>query len=428
MQAGDTVLIKTKNQEYKGRLMPSSEEGIIVVKLGSGYNVGIRKENITESKVLEEFSELEKQEVVIPERSDLPKISILHTGGTIASRVDYRTGGVVASFTPEDLLTMVPELAEIGNFSSHLVANMWSDDLRFENLVRLTKAIEGEIEKGARGVIVGMGTDNLAVASAAVSFMLQNSPVPVLFVGSQRSSDRGSSDAGMNLICASEFIAQTDWAGVGICMHHTSEDKQCAILPGNKTYKLHSSRRDAFKAVNVDPIATVDYEGRKVTFLSEDYSKRHDGKPEVKAKMEDRVGLLKAHVHMFPEELLAYKGFKGLVIEGTGLGQMPLHTPNEDSKPNEKVREALQAVLDSGTVVVMTTQTIFGRVNMNVYSKGRDLQDMGVIPGEDMLANTALVKLAWLLGNYSEDEAKKMIRENIAGEINDRVTYSEDFA
>ncbi|MBS3096655.1 asparaginase, partial [Candidatus Woesearchaeota archaeon] len=189
---------------------------------------------------------------------------ILHTGGTIASKVDYRSGGVVAAFSPEDIVSMFPELAEIANIDSELIANMWSDDLRFPHFKLIAKVIEKKLKEGVDGIIIGMGTDNLAVASAALTFIVEQTPVPIILVGAQRSSDRGSSDAGMNLICAAEFIAKTDFAGVAICMHEHSDDKTCAVLPPTKTKKLHSSRRDAFKPVNDTIIARVDYNSRKM--------------------------------------------------------------------------------------------------------------------------------------------------------------------
>ncbi|MBI3290892.1 asparaginase, partial [Candidatus Falkowbacteria bacterium] len=263
-------------------------------------------------------------------------------------------------------------------------------------------------------------------ASAALSFIVEQSPVPIIFVGAQRSSDRGSSDAAMNLICAAEFAVKSDFGGVAICMHESASDNNCFILPGTKTYKLHSSRRDAFKAINDSPFAKIDYKTREIKYLLNNYSKRV-GKLVLKPKMEDKVGLLKIHLNMFPEQFSFFKGYKGLIIEGTGLGHTPGQVPNKESAIHKKIYPAIKELVDSGCVVVMATQCLFGGVNMNVYDKGRDLLGLGVIPGKDMLANTALVKLSWLLGNYSHEEAKKLITQNLRGEINGRLVYEEDF-
>ncbi len=424
-KTGDSVKIITKDQEFEGILMPKPEllgDNTTIIKLNSGYNIGIDNSKIKKIELIKKAESKDVKKVKLTVKKGLPTISILHTGGTIASKVDYRTGGVVAAFTPEDLIAMFPELGKIANINSELVASMWSDDLRFAHFSLLAKAIEKKVKEGSDGIIVGMGTDNLAVASAALSFIVESTPIPIIFVGAQRSSDRGSSDAAMNLICAAEFIVNTDFAGVAICMHEYTEDKSCAILSPNKTRKLHSSRRDAFKPVNDTIIARVDYSTRKIEFIKKDYFKK-DKKISliIKSKMEEKVGLLKIHVNMFPEQFAFFKDYKGLVIEGTGLGHTPGHVPNELASIHKEIFPIIKKVVDSGCTVVMTTTCLFGRTEMHVYSKGRDLMDVGVISGEDMLSETAFVKLSWLLANYPKEEVKDLIGKNLRGEINYRI-------
>ena len=425
-EAGDRVTIVTKKGTEEGILIPSFEENVVLLKLDNGYNVGFEKKDISKMTVLEKGKEKSQKSKAVMARKELPTIAILHTGGTIASKADYRTGGVTTAFSPEELLALFPELGKIANIQSELVSQMWSDDLRFAHMGLIAKAIEKYVKKGVKGIIVGIGTDNLAVAAAALSFIVEKSPVPIVLVGAQRSSDRGSSDAGMNLICAAEFVTKTDYGGVALCMHEQSDDKSCIILPACKTYKLHSSRRDAFRAVNDTPVARIDYATRNVTFLHKEYPQRAD-KLIIRPKMEEKVGLLKIHVNMFPEQFSFFKSYKGLVIEGTGLGQTPGQVPNELCAVHKKIYPALKQVIDSGCVVVMTTQCLFGGVNLNVYDKGRDLLQLGVIPGRDMLGNTALVKLSWLLGNYKREEVKKLIGQNLRGEINERLEYEKKF-
>lgn len=421
---GDRIEVVTEEKNYYG-LFVSEKENTIVLKLDNGYNVGISASNIKSSKLISAGKKMDISYKPAEVSMNLPKIAILHTGGTIASKVDYRTGAVFTSFKPEDLIGLFPELSEIAQVSSELVSNMWSDDLRFKNISLIAETAKKHIMQGAIGIIIGMGTDNLAVAAAGLAFAFQKVPVPIILVGSQRSSDRGSSDAAMNVICAAQFIIHTDFAGVAICMHDHTDDKCCVILPACKTRKLHSSRRDAFKPVNDTAIAKVDYITHKIEFIKKEYHKKDHNKELVLMPVfEDKVGLLKIHINMFPEQFELYKGWRGLVIEGTGLGHTPLHVPNEHCKIHEKIKEALKKVVDSGCVVVMTTQCIYGRVHMHVYNKGTDLMELGVIPGEDMLAETALVKLAWLLANYKTDEAKKMISQNLRGEINPRIEPS----
>ncbi|MCX8146909.1 MAG: Glu-tRNA(Gln) amidotransferase subunit GatD [Candidatus Woesearchaeota archaeon] len=425
---GDRVKLICKDEEYEGILMPSNKDSYFI-KLNNGYNIGIEKSEVREIKVIEKARSVKEAKVEAKKNPKLPTISILHTGGTIASKVDYRTGAVYTAFSPSDLLNMFPELSEIANFESELIANMWSDDFRFAHFSLIAKAVEKHIKKGVDGIIIGMGTDNLAVGAAALAFMLDNLPIPVVIVGAQRSSDRGSSDAGMNLICAAHFIAKSDFSGVAICMHGKSSDEKCLIMPPCKTRKLHASRRDAFKVVNDEPIASIDYKTKKIEFIKKDYTKK-DKKRDVviKPNMEDKVGLIKVHVNMFPEQFSFFKGYRGLVIEGTGFGHTPGHAQNPEAEINKKIFPAIKDVIGSGCIVVMTTQCIFGRVSLNVYDKGRDLQALGVVSGEDMLAETALVKLAWLLGNYNDKEkVKELMRKNLRGEITERTEYKEEF-
>ncbi len=421
-KAGDYVEVNCPDETIKGVLLesPELEKNIAIIKLDSGYNIGIDRKKIGKISLLPQPAIKEAKAIPKKEKTGekLPKITILHTGGTIASKVDYRTGSVYSSFKPEDLMEMFPELGEIANFNSVFIRNMWSDDLRFGHFELIAKAIETEVKKGAEGIIIGMGTDNLAVAAAAMAFIIESTPVPVIFVGAQRSSDRGSSDAAMNLVCAATFIAKTDFSGVAMCMHENMNDNDCVILPACKTRKLHTSRRDAFRPVNAQPIARVNYETREVTAITK--WKKGSGKLVAKPNMEEKVGLLKIHINMQPEQFEFYKGYKGLIIEGTGLGHTPGQVPDEITKIHKKIYPAIKSVIESGCVVVMTSQCLYGRVQMNVYDKGRDLTALGVIPGGDMLPETAFVKLAWLLSNYKKDEVKKLIAQNLRGEISDR--------
>src|SRR3989344_2069277 len=361
----------------------------------------------------------EKEGVLMPSHDK--NVLILHTGGTISSRVSYISGAVSSITKPEELIQQIPELKDIVNISSKLIKNMFSDDLRFKHFQEIGESINKEIKK-YDGIIIGMGTDNLAVAACALSFILENPQIPILLVGSQRSSDRGSSDATLNLISACYFIANSNFKGVAICMHESSEDTSCLILSATKTKKLHSSRRDAFKIINDKPIARINYKNNEVKFFKhkENYPREYKFKP----KMEEKVALLKIHVNMQSEQFLLYKNYKGLVLEGTGLGHAPINETDKPTKIHKKIYLALKE-LSKNTVIVMTSNTIFGRINMNVYDTGRRLQEIGIISGEDMLPETALIKLSWLLAN--EKNPKELITKNLRGEINSRIEYEEDF-
>jgi len=425
LKPGDTIEVTTKDEKIKGILMPRPElldKDTIVVKLSNGYNIGINKNKIKSIKVVEKYTEKKDVKTKIKINKNLPTISILHTGGTIASKVDYRTGGVFASFSVEDFLIMFPEIEKIANIRSNMIYNIMSEDMRFMHYKQIAKSILKEIEHGVDGIIIGHGTDTIALTAAALSFVFENLHIPVILVGAQRSSDRGSTDAAMNLICAAEFIAKTDFKGVAMCMHEKMDDENCLILPPTKTRKMHTSRRDAFKVVDDKPIARINYKQKKIDFLKE-YKKKDSKKLIVKDKFEDKVAIIKTYPNMFPDlvKALTTKKYKGIVLEATGIGQAP--TNIKENMPNYT---ALKKFIDSGGIIVLTSQCIYGRVHPNVYTNCRRLADIGVIFGEDMLTETAFIKLAWLLGNYkNKEEIKKLIVTNLRGEINPRIEPSE---
>ncbi|HLC65258.1 MAG TPA: Glu-tRNA(Gln) amidotransferase subunit GatD [Candidatus Nanoarchaeia archaeon] len=411
-EAGDRVLVETSDETIEGTLMPS--EGNVVLKLKSGYNIGISKDRIKKISLLSKHLAVseEKARHIAREKSK-KSITILHTGGTIASKVDYETGAVIARFSPEEIISMFPELKDIANVDSKLIAQMWSDDMRFEHYQKMAHAVEEELKKNVDGIIITHGTDTLGYSAAALAFMCEI-PIPVILVGAQRSSDRGSSDAAMNLICAAEFVAKTDFAGIAICMHENMDDNNCVILPPTKTRKMHASRRDAFKAVNDIPIARINYKTRKIEFLRE-HKKRSAEAWRINPKMEDKIALIKIHTNMKREQFDVYQGYKGLVIEGTGLGHAPVGL-----EVNKPIMEGIIDLIKSGTLVAMTSQCIYGRTHSHVYSNAVKLANAGVIYCEDTLPETAFIKLAWLLGNYKKKEAASLMAENLRGEISDR--------
>lgn len=421
LKQGNTYLIKKANEEHKGVYINQTETTIFL-KLKSGYNIGIDKKKIKATKLLEEKKEVKHETKEVKQKSGLPKISILHTGGTVASKVDYSTGAVIAQFSEQDLLDLFPEIHEVANIHSELVRNMQSEMMRFEHYNILAKAVKKEAENGADGIIITHGTDFLHYTSAALSFALENLGIPVVLVGSQRSSDRPSTDAAINLISAVKFIAKTDYSGVAICMHEDTNDSECLIIPGVKAKKFHTSRRDAFKPINAKPIAKVNNEKDKIEFISK-YTKK-DKKKKIEIKLFDgklKVGLFEPHPNMYASELLAYKDFDGLVLELLGIGHMPTMKVDEFTAENEKIFSAIKELVKKMPLVA-SAQPVYGRVNMNVYTPGKQLLEAGVIGNyTDMHPELAFIKLAWLLSNYKKEEVKKLYETNLRGEISERI-------
>lgn len=428
--AGDSIKIKTKEKEIEGIYMPNSTDKVVFVKLDSGYNIGIQRKKIKSIKVVEKSKAKKEKKEKIKFNKNLPTISILHTGGTIASKVDYRTGGVIARFSPAELLNMFPELKKICNIKSKLIGNMWSQDMRFSHYNILAKEIQKEVKEGVDGVIITHGTDTMHYSSAALAFILEDLPIPVLLIGAQRSSDRGSSDAGENLINATYLITKSDFAEVAICMHENMEDKNAVILPATKTRKLHTSRRDAFKPVNDTAIARVNYKSKKIEFIKKDYAKK-DNKRKLKLKLikeNIKVGIIKQHNNMYGKQFLFYKNYDGLVIEATGLGCLPISEKDKLTKESGRIYRAIQTLIKNGVIIVEAPQTIFGRLNLNVYEDQRKAQECGVLGNlSDMTPETTFIKLAWLLSNYKKDQVKELITKNLRGEITERTEIQEEF-
>ena len=420
---GDFVRITCKDETVEGVLLPSKED-FVTIKLSSGYNLGMDRSRIVKMELLSPRVPKPVAKRELKKHSNLPVISVLQAGGTIASKVDYETGAAIARFSAEDLFELYPELVDIATIRSRLcgVNTTWSQDMRFSHYNLFAAEIKKEIEEGADGIIFTMGTDFIHYTAAAFSFMFESLPVPILIVGAQRSSDRGSSDAAINLLNAVYFMTHSDFAEVGVCMHADMSDDKCWILPGTKCRKLHTSRRDAFRPVNADPWAFVDYVEKKINFVGRDYRKREKRPIVFKPFKESiKVGLIKTHINMFAEEFSFYKDYDGLVIEASGMGCLPITERDELTKESGKIAKAISELIKKGVVVAEAPQTIFGRINMNVYDDQRAARQMGVLGHLcDMTPETAFIKLAWLLSNYSKKEAQKLFEQNLRGEISDR--------
>jgi glutamyl-tRNA(Gln) amidotransferase subunit D len=416
---GDLIRITKGSQVYEGILIPRSEYGDdkhIVIKLQSGYNIGVR---LTPDAKVEKIGRGEKPTFVAPplpeQNPALPRVSIISTGGTIASRVDYRTGAVRPALTASDLYSIVPELADIARIDAQILFSLYSENITPIHWTEMAKTVAEKIEKGVDGVVIAHGTDTMGFSAAALSFALQNLPVPVIFVGSQRSADRPSSDAATNLTGAVLAAAKAPFAEVAVAMHENISDTSIILHRGTRVRKCHTSRRDAFKTVNDTPLARI--MESNIVMLSNDYRRRDPTrKLVVKPNFSDKVALVKFYPGINPAIIDWYvdNGYKAIVLEGTGLGHVA-----------KTLFQPIKRAVDEGVTVAMASQCIWGRVNMNVYETGRDLLALGVVPLEDMLAETATVKLMWIYGQTDDpEEAKRLLKTNIAGEFSLRTIYA----
>ncbi|WP_458403194.1 Glu-tRNA(Gln) amidotransferase subunit GatD [Methanobrevibacter sp.] len=413
LSIGDTIKVNKEDISYTGILLDRPEDaddGYLVIKLSSGYNIGVDIRDTTAELVEKgEKPKIGYDETEIPHDDSKQNISIVSTGGTVSSVIDYRTGAVHPKFTASDLVKANPELLDYANYNVKALYNILSENMKPEYWAKAAEEVANDISEGADGVVIAHGTDTMHYTSAALSFMLKT-PVPIIITGAQRSSDRPSSDANINLI-DSVIAAKSDIAEVCVCMHGSLNDRYTYLHKGTKVRKMHTSRRDTFRSINAQPIAKI--ENKKVSINPEyAYTRRGADELELNTAFEEKVGLVKSFPGISPDfiEYHIDKGYKGLVIEGTGLG----HVPND-------LIDSFKRAQDENIPVVMTSQCLYGRVNMNVYSTGREILDAGVISGLDMTPETTYVKLCWALGQSDDySEVKEIMQTDIAGEISQK--------
>jgi len=409
------VEVETEAGTYKGIVLPRSEtadDKHIVIKLRSGYNIGIAAERITNIGIggrKEAHYKIPEKE--FPYDPKKPRVKLLGTGGTIASRLDYRTGAVIPAFSPGELYGSVPELADICNLETEKLYGVFSENMGPEQWIGTAQAIGREIEKGVQGIVIGHGTDTMHHTAAILSFMVQNSPVPIVMVGSQRSSDRPSSDAALNLMHSVKTAAESDMAEVMVCMFGPTSDEYGLLHRGTRVRKMHSSYRSTFRTIGDIPIGMVSRE--KITPLRADYKKRrHDKNVVINTAFEEKVGIVYYYPNMKPDMIdsMIENGYRGIVIAGTGLGHV-----------NKPLYPALKRAQEKGVAIYMTVQTLWGYVQMYVYDTGRDMMELGVVPCANMLPEVAYMKLGWALGQTDDlTRVKEIMLTPIAGEITER--------
>lgn len=421
---GDKIKITTKKETITGRLMPSVDmtgKDTYVLKLKNGYNVGISKADVKSIKVLEKYKPKTAKEGKIAFKKNLPTVSILSTGGTISSKIDYRTGGVYADYTAKDFVEMIPELKNIANINAKKVMSLMSEDMLPKDWIAITKVIEKEVKKGVDGIVITQGTDTLHFTASALSFMLEEINIPIIITGSQRSIDRGSSDAFMNLLCSIKAAAHFDAAEVMTCMHGSSDDEYCLLINGTKVRKMDTSRRDAFRPVNTLPFAKV-YPKKDFEIINKNYKKadrKNKKKIKLNSKFEEKIALIYVYPGLEPDIIDFYqkKGIKGFVIAATALGHVNTWT-------EKSLIPYIKKCYTKKIPVFITTQTLYGRVDPYVYSNLRkvSIEAKGIYL-KDILPETAYIKLGWVLSqekNY--EKIKEMMLKNIKKEFSDKLT------
>ena len=387
---GDRVCLESSSREWEGVVLESYDPEIVLLKLDSGYNIGIREREIKKARLVRKAALGKREEKKLERKEGLRNISMIITGGTISSRLDPKTGAVTPS-KASDLVEIAPGLCDVCNIlRMKRPITKLSEDIGPKDWKLIARSVLEELnDSEVDGVIVTHGTDTISYTASALSFFIRDLNKPVAMTYAQRSIDRPSTDASLNLLCAARY-AVSDIAEVALIGHEDKNDKFCLAMPATRTRKMHSSARDAFKIINSSPIARISREHLEI--LRDFRARAFDGKAKLDAKFSNKVGLLKFHPGQDSKVLDFYRknGYEGLVIEVTGLGHLPTSWIG-----------AVKKLVDSGVVVCAAAQTFYGRLNPNVYSKGRRLQKTGIIFLEDMFSESAFVKLSWVLGHRS---------------------------
>jgi len=415
VQVWSDVAVKTADGVFRGIILPRSEtadDRHLVLKLNNGYNIGISVdtiESIAESGIKEAHYKIPEKE--FPYDPSKPNVTLLGTGGTIASRLDYRTGAVIPAFSPGELYGAVPELAGIANLKTVKLYGVFSENITPEHWVGTAEAVKREVESGADGIVIGHGTDTMHYTAAALSFMVTDTPVPIVLVGSQRSSDRPSSDAALNLINATWSAANCDIAEVMVCMFGPTSDEYGLLHRGTRVRKMHSSYRSTFRTIGDTPLARV--QDGKITYIKHDFRHRAPDHPvKLDTSYDERVSIVYYYPNMKPDiiDSLTDNNYQGIVIAGTGLGHV-----------NKPLYPALKRAYRKGVHIYMTVETLWGYVQMFVYDTGRDIMELGVVPGANLTPETAYVKLMWVLGHtHDREKVAEMMLTPISGEITER--------
>ncbi|MDP8012720.1 MAG: Glu-tRNA(Gln) amidotransferase subunit GatD [Nanoarchaeota archaeon] len=408
---GYTVEIFFNGLNLHGTII-NEEEGNIFLKLKSGYDVVIPKNKIKKLKILQrgEKKEAEIENKIGDKNFD---IKILTTGGTIDSKIDYVTGGVSPGLSASDYIKLAPEIMNYGKISIEKIMSILSENIQVKDWIKIAKKVNEAISAGGKGVVVTMGTDTMHYTASMLSFMLNPLSVPLIFTGAQRSSDRGSSDASINLLTSVIAASKVSAGESMICMHATMNDSYNFLLRGNRTRKMHTERRDAFRPINSRPIAKV-FPNGNIEMISQPI--KPGEKTHLDTKVDENVKMILTYPGFNADDLDFYlkENVSGIVIQGTGFGNIPMG--------NKSVYNSIVKAHEKEIPIVITSQTIYGRTNRFVYSTLREISKFeNIIYVEDMLPETAFTKLMFVLGHtHKIEKVKELMERPLAGEMSER--------
>lgn len=410
IKAGDSISYSREGLRIIGMLLPNSDAGdknCLKIKLPSGYNVGVKMDGAKIEKIKSKEKKTTPQVIKgLSTPKNAKKIALITTGGTIAAKVDYKTGAVSAKINSSDFLAMYPGLEALANIEVYSAMNILSENMKPSDWAKIAQVAKEAIDDGAYGVVITHGTDTMGYTAAALAYALENLGVPIIITGSQRSPDRPSSDAHQNMKC-SIYAALSDLSGVYVCMHSSTSDDFNYLHYATRTRKMHTSGRWAFKSIGASPVAKI-YPDSKIEILDKKISHRKNSELVLKNKFSDKVHMAWAYPGISKSAVLNWSEFDGVVIAGTGFGHI-----------SSDVLDAVQELIESKTTIVMAPQCFEGRMMLQTYSTGRQLEDLGVIGNScDWLAESAYVKLCWVLAQTKDSKKiSELMTKPMCGDI-----------
>lgn len=410
---GDLVNIKIDNQEFNGEFI-KTDENLLIVKLKSGYDIALEHKDINSVSLIEKNKIEKENKTTLEVKTKGADLTLITTGGTISSKIDYKTGGVSPSVDSSYYFKIAPGLKDLGKIAVVSLMQKLSENMLPSDWVNIAREAYSSIQEGSKGVIVTSGTDTMHFASSAMSFILNPLSVPIVFTGSQRSTDRGSSDASTNLLMSAVTAKNFDVGESVICMHANLNDEYNYILRGNKARKMHTERRDAFRPINMKPLAKVYPDGRFIDVLDERIRKNNITR--LNDKIDSKVKLIYSYPSMEGDIIDYYVENKvhGIVIAATGFGNLPLE--------EKTIIPSLKNAENKGIPITVTSQTVYGTTNKFVYSTLREISKFeNIIYVGDMTTETAFVKMMFALGQSKNlKDVKKLMLNPLAGEMKER--------
>ena len=325
----------------------------------------------------------------------MKKILLIGTGGTIAS--DVTSSGLAPELTTEQLLSHIPAISDICQVDCLQLLSLDSTNMRPEHWQLMARCIRDRYAE-YNGFVITHGTDTMAYTAAALSYLVQGSPKPIVLTGAQKPIGFDSTDSKINLLdafrCASE-----DMPGVSIVFNNK-------VILGTRARKTRSKSFQAFSSINYPHLGVL-RDGTLLRYIRQDCG----AYPMFYDKLDTKVSLLK----LVPGADRAQADFllernDALIIESFGVGGLP---------ESGGFYECVQEWMEKGKTIVLTTQVANEGSDVSVYHVGHALKEkLNILEAYDMTTEAVVAKLMWILGQTKErSEVERLFYTPIAKDI-----------